>query len=220
MCKTSISMVISPTRFTLIYKSRCTPGVASCYIQLIPLHSDNKIDAGYFMALILGIDPGSRRTGYGVINANGSRLEHITHGCIVLPEDELPERLRRIFDGLCLVIAQHCPQAVAVEQVFMSKNAGSALKLGQARGAAITAAVTSDLPVAEYSARQIKQAVVGTGAAQKEQVQHMVVALLKLSEPPQEDAADALATAICHAHSQQTLIKMSGARGVRRRRLR
>ena len=172
------------------------------------------------MALILGIDPGSRRTGYGVINANGSRLEHIAHGCIQLPEADLPERLKRIFDELSLVITSHCPQAVAVEQVFMAKNAGSALKLGQARGAAITAAVTQQLPVSEYSARQIKQAVVGSGAAQKEQVQHMVKALLKLSALPQEDAADALATAICHAHSQQSLIKMSGARGVRRRRIR
>lgn len=172
------------------------------------------------MALILGIDPGSRRTGYGVINAHGSKLEHVGHGCIQLPEAELPDRLKRIFDELSLVITRHCPQLVAVEQVFMSKNAGSALKLGQARGAAITAAVTQELPVAEYSARQIKQAVVGTGAAQKEQVQHMVKALLKLSEIPQEDAADALATAICHAHSQQSLIKMSGARSVRRRRLR
>lgn len=172
------------------------------------------------MALILGIDPGSRKTGYGIINAVGSRLEHIDHGCIQLPQEELPERLKQIYQALSAVINLHCPQMVAVEQVFMSKNAGSALKLGQARGAAITAAVTQDLPVAEYSARQIKQAVVGSGAAQKEQVQHMVKALLKLGETPQEDAADALAAAICHAHSQQSLIKMSGARGVRRRRLR
>ena len=136
------------------------------------------------------------------------------------PEDELPERLKRIFEGISEVINQHCPQMVAVEQVFMSKNAASALKLGQARGAAITAAVSCELPVAEYSARQIKQAVVGTGAAQKEQVKHMVMALLQLPAKPQEDAADALAAAICHAHSRQSLIKMSGARGVRRRRLR
>jgi crossover junction endodeoxyribonuclease RuvC len=102
----------------------------------------------------------------------------------------------------------------------MSKNASSALKLGQARGAAITAAVARDLPVAEYSARQIKQAVVGTGAAEKAQVQHMIKALLRLSEIPQEDAADALAASVCHAHSQQCLIKMSGVRGIRRGRLR
>jgi crossover junction endodeoxyribonuclease RuvC len=172
------------------------------------------------MALILGIDPGSRRTGYGVINAYGSKLEYVAHGCILLPGTELPERLKLIFDGISLIIQQHCPQMVAVEQVFMAKNPGSALKLGQARGAAITAAVNLNLPVAEYSARQIKQAVVGSGAAQKEQVQHMVRALLGLNQNPQEDAADALATAICHAHSQQSLIKMSGATAIRRRRLR
>ena len=112
------------------------------------------------MALILGIDPGSRKTGYGIINAVGSRLTHITHGCIRLPGEGLPSRLKLIFEGVVEVIEQHCPQSVVVEQVFMSKNASSALKLGQARGAAITAAVASDLPVAEYSARQIKQAVV------------------------------------------------------------
>ena len=172
------------------------------------------------MALILGIDPGSRRTGFGVINARGSNLEHIAHGCIVLPGEDLPARLKLIFDGILGVIEEYCPRAVAIEQVFMSKNAASALKLGQARGAAITAAVARDLPVAEYSARQIKLAVVGTGAAQKTQVQHMIKALLGLTHPPQEDAADALATAVCHAHSQQSLIKMSGVSSVRRRRLR
>ena len=187
-------------------------------VQLLD-YKDNYV-AGCYMALILGIDPGSRRTGYGVINANGSRLEYVGHGCIQLPAEDLPQRLKLIFEGISLIIAQHCPQMVAVEQVFMSKNAGSALKLGQARGAAITAAVTRDLPVSEYSARQIKQSVVGTGAAQKEQVQHMVRAILGLTESPQEDAADALATAICHAHSQQSLIRMSGARSVRRRRIR
>ena len=172
------------------------------------------------MALILGIDPGSRRTGYGVVNAVGSKLEYIAHGCIKLPGGSFPDRLKLIFEGLRLVIAQHCPQTVAVEQVFLSKNASSALKLGQARGAAITAAVTCDLPVAEYSARQIKQAVVGSGAAQKAQVQHMIKVILKLPELPQEDAADALATAVCHAHMEQSLIRMSGARAVRRGRLR
>ncbi len=172
------------------------------------------------MALILGIDPGSRRTGYGLINAVGASLEYVDHGCIQLPIEALPGRLKLIFDGISAIIRQHCPQMVAVEQVFMAKNAGSALKLGQARGAAITAAVNCNLPVAEYSARQIKQAVVGSGAARKEQVQHMVRLLLALNQTPQEDSADALATAICHAHSQQSLIRMSGATSVRRRRLR
>lgn len=172
------------------------------------------------MTLILGIDPGSRRTGYGIISAAGARLDVVTYGCLHLSDGALPDRLKRIFDGLAAVIEQHRPEAVAVEQVFMSKNAGSALKLGQARGAAITAAVTRNLSVAEYSARQIKQAVVGSGAAGKEQVQHMVKALLSLSEVPQEDAADALATAVCHAHMAQSLLRMSGARAVRRGRLR
>lgn len=172
------------------------------------------------MALILGIDPGSRKTGFGVINAVGSKLEHVAHGCIKLPDEELPERLKTLFTELSAVINLHCPQAVAVEQVFMARNAGSALKLGQARGAAIAAAVTRDLPVSEYSARQIKQAVVGTGAAKKEQVQAMVKIILGLNAEPQEDAADALAAAICHAHTAQSLIKMSGAKSVRRRRLR
>jgi crossover junction endodeoxyribonuclease RuvC len=172
------------------------------------------------MPLILGIDPGSRRTGYGVINVVGSRLEHVTHGCILLPGDHLPDRLKLIFEGVLGVIEGYRPQFVAIEQVFLAKNAASALKLGQARGAAITAAVASDLPVAEYSARQIKLAVVGTGAAQKAQVQHMIRLLLGLDQSPQEDAADALATAVCHAHSQPLLNRIAGVSGTRRRRMR
>ena len=172
------------------------------------------------MTLILGIDPGSRRTGFGIINAVGAKLEYVTSGCIRLPEVELPERLGLIFKSVTEIIEAHCPQQVAVEQVFFAKNAGSALKLGQARGAAIVAAISQSLPVSEYSARQIKQAVVGTGAAEKQQVQMMVKMLLKLSDVPQEDAADALAAAMCHAHSQQSLIRMAGAKSVRRGRIR
>lgn len=172
------------------------------------------------MPLILGIDPGSRRTGYGVIRVVGSRLEHVAHGCILLPGDSLPDRLKLIFEGMLEVIEGYRPQFVAIEQVFMAKNAASALKLGQARGAAITAAVARDLPVAEYSARQIKLAVVGTGAAQKDQVQHMIRLLLGLDQSPQEDAADALATAVCHAHSQPLLQRIAGVSGTRRRRIR
>ena len=134
--------------------------------------------------------------------------------------EDLPERLRVIYDSVTELVELHCPQEVAVEQVFMAKSAGSALKLGQARGAAVVACVTKDLPVAEYSARQIKQSVVGTGAADKTQVQHMVKVLLKLPAEPQEDAADALAAALCHAHTRQSMINMAGARSVRRRRLR
>lgn len=172
------------------------------------------------MAIILGIDPGSVKTGFGVINAVGSKIEYISSGVIRLPKTELPERLAVIYQNLTEIINLHCPQQVAVEQVFMGKNAASALKLGQARGAAIVAAVNQQLPVAEYSARQIKQAVVGTGAADKSQVQMMVAHILKLNDTPQEDAADALACAICHAHSHQSLIKMAGAKSVRRRRIR
>jgi crossover junction endodeoxyribonuclease RuvC len=172
------------------------------------------------MALILGVDPGSRKTGYGIINVNGSQHDYVTSGVIRLPTDrELPERLKVIFDNLTEIIETHCPQQVAVEQVFMSNNPGSALKLGQARGAAIVACVTQNMEVAEYSARQIKQAVVGTGAATKEQVQHMVKTLLRLPAMPQEDAADALAAAICHANTQASLINLAGVSRVRRGRL-
>jgi crossover junction endodeoxyribonuclease RuvC len=173
------------------------------------------------MALILGIDPGSRKTGFGIINANGSRHEYVTSGVIRLPTDEeLPERLKVIFDCISEIIEMHSPQQVAIEQVFMAKSAGSALKLGQARGAAIVACVNQQMDVAEYSARQIKQSVVGSGAATKEQVQHMVKVLLKLPATPQEDAADALAAAICHAHTQATLVSLAGANRIRRGRLR
>ncbi|MEH6581005.1 MAG: crossover junction endodeoxyribonuclease RuvC [Halioglobus sp.] len=172
------------------------------------------------MSLILGIDPGSRKTGFGIINYVSGRSEYVTSGVIRLPAGELPERLKVIFESVSELIELHCPQQLSIEQVFMAKNAGSALKLGQARGAAIVACVARDMAVSEYSARQIKQAVVGTGAADKAQVQHMVKAILKLPSEPQEDAADALAAALCHAHTQQSMINMAGAKSVRRRRLR
>ncbi len=172
------------------------------------------------MAVILGIDPGSRKTGFGIINYAGGKSEYITSGVIRLPEAELPERLGIIYDGVTELVNLHCPQELAVEQVFMAKSAGSALKLGQARGAAIVACVAQGMQVAEYSARQIKQSVVGTGAADKSQVQHMVKMLLQLPAEPAEDAADALAAALCHAHTQQSMINMAGAKSVRRRRLR
>ena len=173
------------------------------------------------MSLILGIDPGSVKTGFGIINYVSGKAEYVTSGVIKLREaEDLPERLRVIYDSITELVELHCPQEVAVEQVFMAKSAGSALKLGQARGAAVVACVTKDLPVAEYSARQIKQSVVGTGAAEKEQVQHMVKVLLKLPAAPAEDAADALAAALCHAHMRQSMINMAGAKSVRRRRIR
>jgi len=171
------------------------------------------------MALILGVDPGSRLTGFGVISVVGARCDYVTSGCIRVGDAEFPERLKRIFDGISTIIREHNPQQMVIEQVFMAKNASSALKLGQARGAAIVAGVTNGLPVSEYSARQIKQSVVGTGAAQKAQVQHMVMTLLTLSALPQEDAADALAAALCHAHTQRGLVSLSGVRVGRRGRL-
>ena len=173
------------------------------------------------MAIIIGIDPGSRKTGFGIINTIGSRHQYITSGIIRLPEADLPDRLKVIFDSITELIEQYCPQQFAIEQVFMGKNASSALKLGQARGAAIVAAVNQQLDVSEYSARQIKQSVTGSGAADKSQVQHMVKTLLKLPAEPSEDAADALAVAMCHAHSQASLIALAGsARRYRHGRLR
>lgn len=163
-----------------------------------------------FMSIILGIDPGSRITGYGVIRLQGSRAEYLGSGCIRTNSEELAPRLKLIYDGVSEVIRQFAPDQFAIEQVFMARNPDSALKLGQARGAAIVAAVNVSLAVAEYSARQIKQSVVGTGAADKEQVQHMVRQLLKLPGTPQADAADALAVALCHGHTMQSLVRMAG----------
>jgi len=152
--------------------------------------------------IILGIDPGSRITGYGIISKEGNRLIHIDNGAIFTQSaKDFPQRLEQIFTGLSAVIAQYRPDAVAVENVFLAKNAQSALKLGQARGAAIVAAVNVGLSVFEYTALQVKQAVVGSGRAEKVQVQQMIKALLNLPEVAQEDASDALAVAVCHAHS-------------------
>lgn len=152
--------------------------------------------------VILGIDPGSRITGYGLIRKEGNRLIHIDNGALFTDSAaDFPGRLRRIFEGLTEVIDRYSPQAVAVEDLFFANNVQSALKLGQARGAAIVAAVSAGLPVAEYTALQVKQSVVGHGKAAKEQVQHMVKILLGLPEIAQADASDALAVAICHANS-------------------
>jgi crossover junction endodeoxyribonuclease RuvC len=149
---------------------------------------------------ILGIDPGLRVTGFGVIEKHGQHLHYIASGCIKTPDGELPPRLKVILQSLGEVIAQHRPEQVAVEKVFVNVNPHSTLLLGQARGAAICAAVQADLPVAEYTALQVKQSVVGNGHAAKEQVQEMVKRLLNLSGTPSPDAADALACAITHAH--------------------
>ncbi len=169
------------------------------------------------MSIILGIDPGSRVTGYGVIQQEGRQFNYLGSGCIkaLTPikdgeEEDFSQRLQTIFAGVSELIIQFKPELFAVEQVFMGVNPGGALKLGQARGAAIVAATNKGLPVAEYTARQIKQAVVGTGAADKAQVQHMVKNILNLPGTPQADAADALAVALCHGHSIDSLNKMVG----------
>ncbi len=163
------------------------------------------------MAVILGIDPGSRKTGFGVLAVERGKPRYVSSGIIKLPtEQSLAPRLKVLFAALNEIIDEFQPEEAVIEQVFMARSADSALKLGQARGAAMTACVSRDLIVHEYSARQIKQAVVGTGGAAKEQVQHMVKTLLKLPAAPREDAADALAAALCHVHGQNLRIQ-SGA---------
>lgn len=167
---------------------------------------------GRTMSIILGIDPGSRITGYGVVRQQGRVISYLGSGCIRTAVDDLPSRLKLIYAGVSEIITQFQPDCFAIEQVFMARNADSALKLGQARGAAIVAAVNQQLPVYEYAARQVKQTVVGTGAAEKSQVQHMVRSLLKLPANPQADAADALAIAITHCHFSQNLQRISGSK--------
>ena len=162
---------------------------------------------------ILGIDPGSKATGYGFIEQRGNRLVHIDNGAIFTrSQDALATRLQKIYQTLCDLIDQYRPDAVAVEQVFMARNPASALKLGHARGVALLAGINAGLPVAEYSALQVKSAVVGYGKAGKNQVQHMTKTLLNLPEIAQEDAADALAVAICHAHSHHLNNQLSNSR--------
>ncbi|HEY4744257.1 MAG TPA: crossover junction endodeoxyribonuclease RuvC [Desulfuromonadaceae bacterium] len=166
---------------------------------------------------VLGIDPGSRITGYGIVEQDGNRLVHVDNGAIFTDSAaDFPGRLKRIFDGLSRVMAEYRPDEVAVENVFLATNAQSALKLGQARGAAIVAAVHAGLPVAEYTALQVKQAVVGQGRAEKGQVQKMLKALLGLPEVAQADASDALAVAVCHINSHG--LKQKTGAGLSRRR--
>lgn len=163
------------------------------------------------MRRILGIDPGSRITGYAVIDVESNQNCYVTSGCLRTSGDALADRLGEIFAELSAVIQQHQPNEMAIEQVFMHRNADSALKLGQARGAAICAAVSQSLSIHEYSPREIKLAVVGKGGAAKAQVQHMVKVILNIQGEPQADAADALAVALCHAHTRHTLQKIPGA---------
>lgn len=156
------------------------------------------------MARILGIDPGSRLTGFGVIDETATGYQYIASGCLRIKGDDFPLRLKQIFAGISDVVEEYQPTEMAIEQVFMHKNADSALKLGQARGAAICAVQLFDIPVFEYAARQVKQAVVGKGSADKLQVQHMVKVLLGITGELQIDASDALGISLCHSNFQQT----------------
>jgi len=162
---------------------------------------------------VLGVDPGSRRTGFGVIECRGSDYVHVAHGCFNVAGAVMAERLRLIFDGLQALIEEHRPAEVAVERVFVNRNVESALKLGQARGAALCA-VPRGLPVFEYAPRAIKRALVGSGAAEKSQVTHMITTLLSLQGHIGPDASDALAVAVCHAHSRRAhmLVRAAGVR--------
>ncbi len=160
---------------------------------------------------VLGIDPGSRNTGLGIVESTREGIRSIAYRRIKMGNEPLPLRLGQIYRGVSDIISEFNPDSVAIEQVFMANNAKSALVLGQARGSAICSAVVMDRSVAEYSALQIKRSVVGSGNAKKEQVQHMVRALLGLTQTPQSDEADALACAICHIHTAQVEEKLLSA---------
>ncbi len=162
------------------------------------------------MVSILGIDPGSRCTGYGIIHDGAKGPVLVTYGTIRTDGVNLPERLHQIYEGIYRVAREFRPTEAAIEDVFMSKNADSALKLGQARGAAICAVMNAGLGVHEYAARQVKQAMVGKGSAEKSQVQHMVRFLLGIKEVLPADAGDALGIAMCHIHHRQTRLRLGG----------
>lgn len=157
---------------------------------------------------ILGIDPGSRVTGFGVLDFEGDSPTYVTSGTVSSHQGDFPTRLKQIFQSVREIVAEFEPDIVVVESVFMHRNPGSALKLGHARSAALCATFEFDVEVFEYSPRAIKQAIVGTGSASKEQVQHMVVRLLGLNGSPAEDAADALATAMCHVHQNRVRLTL------------
>jgi crossover junction endodeoxyribonuclease RuvC len=169
---------------------------------------------------ILGIDPGLQTTGFGVVDVQGQQVQYVASGTIStlhLPRGDLPARLKVLFDGVREVVATYKPDASSVEIVFVNVNPQATLLLGQARGACITALVSLDLPVAEYTALQMKQAVVGYGKAAKSQVQEMVMRLLKLPGLPGKDAADALGLAITHAHAGAAAHRIALATGVERK---
>ncbi len=167
-------------------------------------------------SLIIGIDPGSRMTGYGIIKSDGNQLSFIDAGTIKTDSKDMPTRIAQIFEGIYRIVEHHkqyknYPMMAAIEEVFMAQNPDSALKLGQARGAAIAALTFCELSVAEYTARQIKQSVCGYGAADKTQILAMVQRLLNLDFMPQVDAGDGLACAICHAYNSHSMQKILGA---------
>lgn len=173
------------------------------------------------MTRILGIDPGSQITGYGIIDMDGNHARHVAHGAIRIEKMELADKLRCIFEKITGIVEEYNPDEMSIEKVFMHRNADSALKLGQARGSAITACAVRDIKVFEYTANQVKQAIVGKGHAAKQQVQHMIKILLCLREEPQADAGDALAIALCHGHSREGILRMAaGVTGIKRGRLR
>ena len=163
---------------------------------------------------ILGIDPGSRLTGFGVLDFSADAPSYVASGTIRSPDGTFPERLQKIFESVAEIVAEYRPDVVAVESVFMARNAGSALKLGHARAAALCATFGFDVEVFEYAPREIKLAVVGTGSASKEQVQHMVVSLLQLDGTPSSDAADALAAAICHGHQRRLRAQLGSEQAI------
>lgn len=167
------------------------------------------------MRRILGIDPGSQVTGYGIVDVAGQRVQYVDSGCIRLAQEDMPLRLMMIHQGIEELVRRYRPQEFAIEAIFVHKNPNSALKLGQARGVAICAAVLAGLPVSEYAAKTIKQSVVGKGAADKAQVQYMVKLLLNQTGKIQSDAGDALAVALTHAHHLQTVMmqRKSGVAG-------
>lgn len=157
---------------------------------------------------ILGIDPGSRLTGFGVLDFAGDQATYVASGTVKSLDGDFPNRLKQIFESVSGIVNEYAPDVVAIESVFMHKNASSALKLGQARSAALCATFAGNVEIHEYAPREIKQAVVGTGSATKEQVQHMVVSLLCLESSPATDAADALAAALCHGHQRRIRLRL------------
>ncbi len=185
--------------------------------SLDELHAKPEVKVA-LRARILGLDPGSRVTGFAVLDCDAGQISYVASGGIRADGSDFPARLQQIFKGVAQLVEEHQPDEVAIERVFMHRNADSALKLGQARGAALSGTFSVPASVFEYAPREIKQAVVGTGAAEKTQVQLMVKRLLKLTGELGADAADALAIALCHAHSRRlrSLLGAAGAKAMRK----